>query len=41
VNLGVIGVFSRIFGNMAFAAAGLTEGMVKGKGYNYIEKPFP
>jgi hypothetical protein len=26
---------------MAFAAAGLTEGMVKGKGYNYIEKPFP
>lgn len=36
VNMGVIGVFSTILGDIAFAAAGLTEGMAEDKGYTYV-----
>ncbi len=36
VNNGVIGVFSTILGNSAFAAAGLTETMAKEKKYRYV-----
>jgi len=35
-SMGVIGVFSTLLGNTAFAAAGLTESMAKDKGYTYV-----
>ncbi len=36
VNMGVIGVFSTILGDTAFAAAGLTETVAREKGYTII-----
>ena len=36
VNMGVIGVFSTILGDTAFAAAGLTEAQARQKGYTII-----
>ena len=36
VNLGVIGVYSTLLGNTAFAAAGLTETLARQKGYRIV-----
>jgi len=36
MNMGVIGVFSTVLGNAAFAAAGLTEEQAKKLGYNIV-----
>ena len=36
VNMGVIGVYSTLLGNTAFAAAGLTESLAREKGYRII-----
>ena len=35
-NLGVIGVYSTVLGNCAFAAAGLTKAQAEGKGYDVV-----
>jgi NADPH-dependent 2,4-dienoyl-CoA reductase/sulfur reductase-like enzyme len=37
VNLGVIGVYSTILGDCAFAAAGLTRAQAEDKGYDVVE----
>lgn len=36
-NMGVIGVYSTVLGNYAFAAAGLTESEARKRGYNIIK----
>ena len=36
VNMGVIGVYSTLLGNTAFAAAGLTETLAREKGYRIV-----
>jgi len=36
INMGVIGVYSTLLGNTAFAAAGLTESLAREKGYRIV-----